>query len=53
MTRSTTTLTLTEDQLFMLINSMESEFTDYMTEDELKQHDKLHARLLKAAERIG
>ena len=53
MTRSTTTLTFTEDQLLMLINSMEAEFTHHMTEDELTQHDKLHARLVKAVERVG
>ena len=53
MTRSTTTLTLTEDQLYTLMNSMEAEFTDHMAEEELKAHDKLYARLAKAVERVG
>ena len=48
----TTTLTLKEDQLYILLNSLEAEFTDYMTEEELKAHDKLHARIVKAINRI-
>ena len=53
MTRPTTTLTFTEDQLYTLMSSMEAEFTDHMTEEELKAHDKLYARLAKAVERVG
>ena len=53
MTRATTTLTFTEDQLYMLMSSMEAEFTDHMAEEELKAHDKLYARLAKAVERVG
>ena len=48
----TTTLTLTEDQLDMLRSSMEAEITTYYTEDELKAHDKLYARIIKALHRI-
>jgi len=53
MTHSTTTLTFTEDQLYMLMNSMEAEFTNHMTDEELKAHDKLYARLAKAVERVS
>ena len=49
----TTTLTLTEEQLYVLLNSLEGEWTDHMTEDELKRHDKLHARIVKAINRIA
>ena len=49
MPRSTATLTFNQDQLFMLMNSMQREYTDFFTEDELKQHDKLYARLEEAA----
>ena len=49
---NTTTLTLTEDQLYILLNSLEAEFTDYMTEEELKAHDKMYARIAKAINRI-
>mgnify|MGYP003119140699 CR=1 FL=1 len=48
----TTTLTLNEDQLIMLLNSMEAEFTDYMNEEELAQHDKLYHRISKALHRL-
>ena len=48
----TTTLTLKQDDLLMLLNSMEAEFTDYMTEAELAQHDKMYARLSKALQRL-
>ena len=48
----TTTLTLKADDLLILLNSMESEFTDYMTEEELAQHDKIYARLSRALERL-
>ena len=50
---NTTTLTLKSADLLVLLNSMEAEFTDYMTEEELAQHDKLYARLTKALERIA
>ena len=53
MTHSTTTLTFTEDQLYMLMNSMEAEFTNHMTDEELKAHDKLYVRLAKAVERVS
>ena len=49
---ATTTLTLNEDQLLMLANAMEAEFTHHFTEEELKAHDKLHARIVKAYNRI-
>ena len=49
---TTTTLTLTEDQLYILLNSLEAEWTDHMNEDELKAHDKMHARIVKAINRI-
>ena len=48
----TTTLTLTEDQLYILLNALEGEWTDRMDEEELKAHDKLHARIVKAIHRI-
>ena len=48
----TTTLTLKQEDLLILLNSMEAEFTDYMTEDELAQHDKMYARLSKALQRL-
>ena len=48
----TTTLTLKEDDLLILLNSMEVEFTDYMSEEELAQHDKMYARLSKALQRL-
>ena len=48
----TTTLTLKEDDLLILLNSMEAEFTDYMSEEELAQHDKMYARLSKALQRL-
>ncbi len=48
----TTTLTLNEDQLYKLLNALEGEWTDHMTEEELKAHDKLHARIVKAINRI-
>ena len=37
---NTTTLTLKTADLLILLNSMEAEFTDYMTEEELAQHDR-------------
>ena len=49
---TTTTLTLNEDQLYILLFSLESEWTDHMTEEELKAHDKMHARIVKAINRI-
>ena len=48
----TTTLTLKADDLLILLNSMEAEFTDYMSEEELAQHDKMYARLSKALQRL-
>lgn len=48
----TTTLTLKQDDLLILLNSMEAEFTDYMTEEELAQHDKMYARLSRALGRL-
>ena len=48
----TTTLTLKQDDLLILLNSMEAEFTDYMTEEELAQHDRMYARLSKALQRL-
>ena len=51
-TMTTTTLTLKEDDLLILLNSMEAEFTDYMSEEELAQHDKIYARLSKALQRL-
>ena len=48
----TTTLTLKEDDLLILLNSMEAEFTDYMSEEELAQHDKMYVRLSKALQRL-
>ena len=52
MARTTSTLTLTEDQLYVLLNALEGEWTDHMTEEQLKQHDKLHARIARAINRI-
>lgn len=49
---STTTLTLNENQLYILLNALEGEWTDHMTEEELKAHDRLHARIVKAIKRI-
>ena len=49
---NTTTLTLKTADLLILLNSMEAEFTDHMTEEELAQHDKLYARLAKALRRV-
>lgn len=48
----TTTLTLKEDDLLILLWSMEAEFTDYMSEEELAKHDKMYARLSKALQRV-
>lgn len=48
----TTTLTLKEDDLLILLNSMEAMFTDHMSEEELAQHDKMYARLSKALQRL-
>lgn len=50
--KSTTTLTLNENQLYMLLNSLEAEWTDHMDGEELAKHDKLHARIVKAINRI-
>tara|TARA_R100000030_G_scaffold52551_1_gene39517 strand:+ start:53 stop:208 length:156 start_codon:yes stop_codon:yes gene_type:complete len=47
-----TTLTLKEGDLLILLNSMEAEFTDYMSEEELAQRDKMYARLSKALQRL-
>ena len=44
----TTTLTLTEDQLYILLSGLEAENTNCMAEDELKSHDKLRQRIIKA-----
>ena len=52
MNNNTTTLTLKTADILILLNSLEAEFTSYMTEEELAQHDKMHARLTKALERI-
>ena len=49
---STTTLTLNEDQLYILLTALEGEWTDRMTADELKAHDKMHARLVRAINRL-
>ena len=49
----TTTLTLNEDQLYILLNALEGEWTDRMDEEELRAHDKMHARIVKALERIA
>ena len=49
---TTTTLTLKEADLLILLWAMEGVWTDHMAEDELTQHDKMHARLVKALERI-
>ena len=49
---TTTTLTLKEDDLLTLLWSMEAEFTDHMSEEELAQHDKIYARLSKALQRV-
>ena len=49
---NSTTLTLKEADLLVLLNSMEAEFTDYMSKEELAQHDRIHARLTKALDRI-
>ena len=48
----TTSLKLKSDDLLILLNSMEAEFTDHMTEEELAKHDKLYARLTKALNRL-
>ena len=48
----TTTLTFNEDQLNILLNSMEAEFTDYMTYEELAQHNKLYNRISRALHRL-
>lgn len=48
----TTTLTLKAADLLVLLNAMEGEFTDHMNEEELAQHDRVHARLTKALERV-
>ena len=50
--KTTTSLTFNEDQLNMLISSLESEWTDYMDEEELAKHDKLLARIVKAINRL-
>ena len=50
--KTTTSLTFTEDQLYMLMSSLESEWTDHMSEEELAKHDKLHARIVKAINRL-
>ena len=49
---STTTLTLTEDQLQLLLSALESEWTDNMSPEELADHDRMHARLVKAINRL-
>ena len=48
-----TRLTLSIDELDQLICSMESEHTDYMDKDDLANHDRLHAKLVKTIQRIG
>ena len=53
MNTNTTTLKLNAADVLMLLNSMEAEWTDHMTEDELKAHDKLYSRLTKAYERVA
>ena len=49
---TTTTLTFNEDQLYVLLTALEGQWTDHMDEEELKAHDKMHARLIKAINRI-
>jgi len=48
----TTTLTLKEDDLLILLSGMEAEHTDHMSEEELARHDKMYARLFKALQRL-
>ena len=48
----TTTLTLKEEDLLILLSGMEAEFTGYMSEEELAKHDKMYARLVKAIQRL-
>ena len=50
---NTTTVSLKAADLLILLNSMEAEFTDHMTEEELAAHDRLYARLTKAFERVA
>lgn len=49
---ATTTLTLNEDQLYILLNALEGEWTDHMDEKEVAKRDKLIARIVKAINRI-
>jgi len=48
----TTTLKFTEEQLLILLSSLESEHTDYMTDAELAAHDRMHSRIVKAINRL-
>ena len=48
----TTTLRFTEDQLHILLSSLESEWTDHMSSEELADHDRMHDRIVKALNRL-
>ena len=55
---ATTTLSFTKDQLYallnsyVLLNSLEGEWTDHMTEEELQQHEQIHAQIVNAINRF-
>ena len=50
---STTALKFTENQLTILLNALEAEHTDFMSPEELAEHDKMHVRLVKAINRLN
>tara|TARA_R100001510_G_scaffold41261_1_gene37614 strand:+ start:182 stop:388 length:207 start_codon:yes stop_codon:yes gene_type:complete len=49
---TTTTLTLNEKQLYILLSGLEAENTDYMDRDEYHAYDKMRNRLINAIDRL-